>query len=291
MTNRTLQLQDYDIETRYRASVVGSDRISGPETRPEVREITIDVEGPRFSAEVGQNIGVLAPGRREIGQSEHFRLYSIAGIPEVTETGGQRLRICVRRCSYIDLYSGERYPGVASNYLCDLRPGDALTVTGPYGQAFELPPDPKATLLLIGAGTGIAPFRAFVKQIYARHPDFAGRILLFHGGETGIDLLYRNRERDDFALYYDQETFEAIDALAKRPGWSDTVDWESALKPRGERLAALLSDPHTYVYLAGLAAIRDELDQVFAEVAGSNRRWHQRKAELQAEGRWTELLY
>jgi hypothetical protein len=40
-----------------------------------------------------------------------------------------------------------------------------------------------------------------------------------------------------------------------------------------------------------LPAIRDELDQVFAEVAGSNRRWYHWKAELQAEGRWTELLY
>ena len=52
----------------------------------------------------------------------------------------------MRRCFYIDEVSGERYPGVASNYLCDLRPDDTLTITGPYGQAFEAPKNPNAAL-------------------------------------------------------------------------------------------------------------------------------------------------
>ena len=122
-------------------------------------------------------------------------------------------------------------------------------------------------------------------------PDFTGRIWLFHGGQTGLDLLYRNDEKDDFALYYDHDTFEAIDALSKRPGWSDDSDWGTAMHARGEELCELLSDPKTYVYLAGLEKIRDELDDVLAEVAGSNQRWFHWKADLEAENRWIELLY
>ena len=45
--------------------------------------------------------------------------------PERGESGRPLVKIAVRRCSYVDDYSGERYPGVASNYLCDRRPGEA----------------------------------------------------------------------------------------------------------------------------------------------------------------------
>ena len=286
-----MRLQDYDVKTRFEATVLGNERITSAESEEEVREISLEVEGQEFDAEVGQNIGVLAPGNKELGQENHFRLYSIADLPETTPNGNQRLRICVRRCSYIDDFSGEQYPGIASNYLCDLRTGETLTVTGPYGQAFELPPEPNATLILICAGTGIAPFRAFVKHIYSLRPDFKGRIWLFHGGQTGLDLLYRNKEKDDLALYYDHDTFEAFDALSKRPGWSDEVDWGAALHARGEELCELLTDPKTYVYVAGLEKIRDELDAVLGEVAGSDQTWFDWKTELMADGRWIELLY
>ncbi len=286
-----MRLEDYDIQVRYQATALSNERITAAESKEDVREIRIDVESQDFDAKVGQNIGVLAPGQKEIGQEYHFRLYSIADIPIRTSDSHQQICICVRRCRYIDEFSGEEYPGIASNYLCDLRPGDALVVTGPYGLAFELPKDPYATLILIGAGTGIAPFRAFVKDIYTHRPDFKGQIWLFHGAQTGLELLYRNDEKDDFALYYDRDTFEAFDALSKHPGWSDESDWGTAMQERGEELCKLLSNPTTFVYIAGLEKIRDELDDVLAEIAGSNQTWFKWKADLEAENRWIELLY
>lgn len=285
-----MRLQEYDLTKRTVATVMASARISTPEAKEEVRDLQIETDSS-FDVKVGQNIGVLAPGRKEIGQEHHFRLYSIADVPQITDEGRLRLSICVRRCSYIDDFSGERYPGIASNYLCDLEPGDELTLTGPYGQAFAIPADNQATLIMIGAGTGIAPFRAFIKYLYQERPNFEGRIWLFHGGQTGLDLLYRNREADDFALYYDRETFEAVNALAKRPGWSDATDWGSVMHERSEELGRLLSEPSTYVYVAGLEKIIDELDLVLAEIAGSNQTWFRWKEDLKAEGRWVELVY
>ena len=46
-----------------------------------------------------------------------------------------------------------------------------------------------------------------------------------------------------------------------------------------------------YVYVAGLEPMRDQLDTVFSELAGSRERWLRRKAELMAGKRWVELLY
>ncbi|KPK16763.1 MAG: hypothetical protein AMJ62_03910 [Myxococcales bacterium SG8_38] len=291
MNTAVTHLEDYDTRRRFQATVVASERITPEASDIEVRELTLEIEKPGFELELGQNVGVLAPGAKEFGQEHHFRLYSVADLPDREAAGLPRIKIVVRRTSYVDKYSGEEYPGVASNYLCDLAPGDSITMSGPYGLAFDVPEEMDANLILIGTGTGIAPFRAFVKHLYKNVPDWKGTITLFYGARSGLELLYMNDERDDFAQYYDKETFQAFKALSPRPAWAAPIDWEGALSQRGKELWKLLEQPNTYVYVAGLEKMRDELDQAFSEIAGSEDKWARRKAELTAGGRWVELLY
>ena len=93
--------------------------------------------------------------------------------------------------------------------------------------------------------------------------------------------------------YFDVEScdLEAFRALSPRPNWADPIAWDHAIAERGEELWAMLGDPKTYVYVAGLEKMRDELDGVFARLAGSKAKWARRKAELAAGKRWVELLY
>jgi len=284
-------LEDYDTETTYQAVVVSSSRIT-PEASPEeVREIILDVDRDDFPYEVGQSIGVLAPGAKEFGKDHHFRLYSVAHPAEKNDAGKPRLRIAVRRCFYVDEFSGEQYPGVASNFLCDRKPGESVTLSGPYGLAFEIPQDPAPNLILIGTGTGIAPFRAFIKHLYAENSDWKGRVWLFYGARSGLELLYMNDEQDDLSQYYDRDTFEAFHALSPRPNWADPIAWDQAIGERGDELWKMMGDPATYVYVAGLEPMREQLDKVFAGLAGSPDVWARRKAELMAGKRWVELIY
>ncbi|MCC7396441.1 MAG: ferredoxin-NADP reductase [Planctomycetes bacterium] len=282
-------LQDYDTTIQFTATVVTTERIT-PAATEEVREIQLDIDKKGFTASAGQSIGVLAPGQREFGQKHHFRLYTIADMPE-HKGAVTRVKLCVKRCNYVDEYSGESYPGVASNYLCSLKPGDKILMTGPYGLAFPVPDEAGANLILIGAGTGIAPFRAFIRHLNAVKPAFTGKVRLFHGARSGLDLLYKNQQKNDLTLYYDHPTFVAIEALGKRPHWSDDIDWDGAVQSRGAEIGKLLDDSKTYVYVAGLEKVRDQLDKVFAEVVGTPARWARRKAELVAGKRWLELLY
>ncbi len=138
MNTAVTHLEEYDTQQRFQATVVSSERITA-EGAPEVREITLDLDRDAFDLQLGQSVGVLAPGDEAFGQEHHFRLYSVADLPERGEGGLPRIKIAVRRCSYVDKYSGESYPGIASNYLCDRVPGDTITMSGPYGLAFEVP--------------------------------------------------------------------------------------------------------------------------------------------------------
>jgi ferredoxin--NADP+ reductase len=257
MNSAVTHLDDYDTEHRFEATVVGSERITSEESDAEVRELTLDLQRSDFEIHLGQSVGILSPGTKEFGQKHHFRLYSVADLPERGDSGLPRIKIAVRRVSYVDPYSGEQYPGVSSNYLCDLAAGDTITMAGPYGLAFEVPEEMDANLILIGSGTGIAPFRAFVKHLYKNVPSWRGTITLFYGARSGLELLYMNDERDDFSQYYDLDTFEAFKALSPRPSWSASIDWEGALGARSEKLWNLLGKPNTYVYVAGLEKMRD----------------------------------
>jgi len=291
MNQAVKRLEDYDTSERYVATVLSSERITPDSSPEEVREMVLSLDRTELPFEVGQSVGVLAPASPDFGQEHHLRLYSVADTPAVDKAGKARITLCVRRCFYIDEYSGEEYPGVASNYLCDLTPGDGLTLTGPYGLPFEIPEDKDANLILIGTGTGIAPFRAFVKHIYKQVGDWKGKIWLLYGAKSGLEMLYMNDRRDDFSQYYDEETFEAFRALSPRPNWADPIAWDHAIAERAEELWSMLGDSKTYVYLAALEKMRAELDNVFTRIVGSEEKWGRRKAELMAGKRWVELIY
>jgi ferredoxin--NADP+ reductase len=286
-----MKLDDYSKEQQFDATVLSTERITPEDAEVEIRELILEVDREDFDYSAGQSIGVVTHGPHDLGHDVHFRLYSVADTPSRSHGGKPRITIAVRRVTYIDDYSGERYDGISSNYLCDLAVRDVVKITGPYGYAFEVPEDKDANLVLIGAGTGIAPFRAFVKHIYHDVKDWRGKVRLFYGARTGLELIYMNEHRDDFQQYYDEDTFEAFSALSPRPNWADPIAWDYCLEERSEEILEMLDSPNTYVYVAGLEETRDELDIVFGRMTGSQERWKKRRAELVAGGRWTELLY
>jgi len=140
-------------------------------------------------------------------------------------------------------------------------------------------------------GTGIAPFRAFVRHIYDELGGWSGQVRLFYGARTGLELYYMNEHENDFSNYYDEKTFQAFQAVSKRPNWNGDNAIAHTLAENEKEVWDLLCHHNTYVYVAGLRFIALLLDSVFADMAGAQKHWQQRKAELIAGGRWSELIY
>jgi sulfite reductase (NADPH) flavoprotein alpha-component len=116
------------------------------------------------------------------------RLYSISSSPRVRQG---RVALTV---------DAVRYPigtrtrlGCASTYLAErAKPGDRVRVYVQKAQHFALPADPAAPIIMIGPGTGIAPFRAFLhERMAAKAP---GRNWLFFG-----------HQRRDYDFFYEDE--------------------------------------------------------------------------------------
>ena len=272
------------------AVVTESVRITPPE-RDEVRRIRLRIDDPAFRFSVGQSIGVMVPGPHPMGNQFHMRRYSIASGHTDQSSDAIELELLVRRCFYVDEISGEQYPGIASHYLCDADPGQRITITGPYRSPFRMPADENANLLMIGTGTGVAPFRAFVQELYRDKGAWKGQVRLYYGARNGMDLLYGNDAEGDLANYYDDASFKAFGAMISRPRASDSDMLKAAVEGQAAEVWELMQDPSTHVYLSGLGKVAKAFDKVMEKVAGGAGVWTEFKEKLRSQGRWSELVY
>ncbi len=286
-----MNLHEFDISRRHPATLVSTERITPENGDAEVRHLVLKLPEGSIAGLEGQSIGVLPPGPREFGNPYHLRLYSIASPREGENHAANLLSICVRRCFYIDDISGERYPGKASNFLCDARPGDTIQITGPYGSPFTVPTDESCNLLMVGVGTGIAPFRAVTKHIYGEHKGWKGKVRIFYGAKTGLELLYLNDMKKDLSLYYDQGSFQAFEALSPRPAFDAPPALDRVLAENSREVWEMIQSPKTYVYLAGLMEVAHKFENAMEAAAGSAEAWQDTHAQLIAEGRLSEILY
>jgi len=285
-----MKLLDYDISHPFTAKLIASERIT-PKTVAEVRHLVFELPEEEFDFVEGQSIGVLAPGPHDFGNAHHLRLYSIASSRKGEAGARNTFSLCVRRCFYIDEISGERYPGKASNYLCDAMPGQQIQITGPYGSHFQVPKDDTANMLMVGVGTGIAPFRAFTRHIYEERGGWSGKVRLFYGARTGMEMLYMNDFKRDLAMYYTQDTFKAFEAVSPRPAFDLPSTLDRLLVSNQLEVWEMIEDPNTYVYVAGLVEADSKFEKAMTVMAGSKDAWLKKRTELEAAGRYAELLY
>ena len=106
------------------------------------------------------------------------------------------------------------YQGVASTYLAATQPGTIVSVAVRASQAaFHLPPALHTPLIMVCAGTGIAPFHGFLQEhaVQAAGGQTTGAALLFFGcSHPEVDYLYRE----------ELEQWEQADIVKLRPAFS-----------------------------------------------------------------------
>ena len=114
------------------------------------------------------------------------RLYSISSSPKA-HAGQVHLTTAIVRYDSL----GRPRKGVCSAYLAErVSPGGAVPVFVHHNKQFRPPPDPARPMIMVGPGTGIAPFRAFLQERQAAGAN--GRNWLFFGDQhAATDFLYR----------------------------------------------------------------------------------------------------
>lgn len=254
-------------------------RLTGGGSATDIRQIILDMGEQDFPYWEGQTVGVIPPGVDENGNSHPMRLYSIAS-PRGGEAGKARhLALVVKR---VVVESGAcTIHGVCSNYLCDSKVGEKISVVGPFGGDYLMPSDDDVPLILICTGTGIAPMRAMIER--RRRSAGSGRMMLFYGGRTPQETAY-SMELEGLAGKW-SDVLELNMAYSRQPGMPKRYV-QNILLERHEPVARLLRDTRSRVYVCGLKGMEAGIFESFRAICErSGLEWNSLRGHLERESR------
>jgi sulfite reductase (NADPH) flavoprotein alpha-component len=214
------------------------------------------------------------------------RLYSISSSPKAHNS---RLSLTVDAVRYQASKRGRL--GVASTFFADrIAPGEMLRVYIQKAEHFHLPNDPATPVIMVGPGTGVAPFRAFLyDRMAAKAP---GRNWLFFG-----------HQRRDFDFFYEDEFagLKAAGVLTRLSlAWSRDNDEKFYVQDRmlqvGRELWSWIADG-AIIYVCGDAqrmakdVERALIDIVAAHGARTTNEAVHFVAEMKKSGRYRTDVY
>ncbi|KGF90625.1 MULTISPECIES: FAD-binding oxidoreductase [Prochlorococcus] len=288
----------YRPKTPYEGTVIENYSLLKEGAIGRVNHITFDLKDsdPFLNYVEGQSIGIMPAGEDANGKPHKLRLYSIASTRHGDNFEGNTVSLCVRQLQYEK--DGETIDGVCSTYLCDIKPGDKVKITGPVGKEMLLPEEEDANIVMLATGTGIAPMRAYLRRMFEATEkeknswNFKGKAWLFMGAPKSANLLYE----EDLQRYLTDypENFKYTKAISREQ--QNTKGGRMYIQDRvlesANELFNMIEDEKTHIYLCGLKGMEPGIDEAMtkaAEEKGLN--WSELRPKLKKAGRWHVETY
>jgi benzoyl-CoA 2,3-dioxygenase component A len=258
------------------AVVQGNFRITGAGTHSDVRHIVLSFGATVFPVIEGQSIGIVPPGTQANGRPHDIRLYSIASARDGEKRNANNVGLTIKRVP----------GGVGSSYMCDLKVGDTVQVTGPFGATFLMPDDASANILMICTGTGSAPFRAFTERRRRAMANAPGRLVMFFGARTPEELPYFGPlQKVPSSLLEKHLVFSRVPGTPK-----EYV--QDRMRTEAESVAALLGSDKTHIYICGLKGMEAGVEEALSDIARKHGLdWSKLKPVLRQSGRYHVETY
>ncbi|KAJ0974805.1 hypothetical protein J5N97_016770 [Dioscorea zingiberensis] len=254
----------------YRTTVVSVETLVGPKGGiGEVCHIVLN-HGGSFSLVEGEFLQVHFPDQRTTP-------FSIASCRDGDSFDGKTLSLCVRRA--------ELLAGSASNYLCNLKPGDEVQISGPVDGKMVFPTqDLEAKHIMVATATGISPFRSNLQRLFEDPKagvTFNGLAWLISGADNYNSLLY-NKE-------FTQIQQKNFNHFRYQRALNNSVD--DSIYQSGDEIFTLLDDG-AYIYFAGSMTMMPGIKETFKKIAQERGViWDQMLPQLIQNGHWRVEVY
>ncbi|KAK4539876.1 hypothetical protein LTR36_010270 [Oleoguttula mirabilis] len=194
--------------------------------------------------------------------------------------------------------TSERVPGLATNYLLALKESSTRpAVAHPHGltyslpiphqplqashihahirkSTFKLPAIVSTPIVMVGAGTGVAPFRAFVQEraFLKKLGRDVGQAKLFFGCRNPEQDFIYEEEFTDLASQLG-DSFSLVPAFSRPERVEDKRYVQDRIMEDPEAICNLLVDQNAYLYICGSAAMARDVSDAVAKVVMSRQGW------------------
>lgn len=241
------------------ATVTGNYRLTADDASSDIHHVVLDFGALPFPVLEGQSIGIVPPGVDANGKPHLLRMYSVASPRDGERPHYNNLALTVKRVT--EDHEGKAALGVCSNYVCDLKKGDKVEVTGPYGASFLMPNHPGASLMMICTGTGSAPMRAMAERHRRRMgQQERSELMLFFGARTPGELPYFGPLQKLPKEFIDMNL-----AFSRVPGQPKRYV-QDLIRERADKVYAMLTDDNCYLYICGLKSMEAGVIEAFRDI-------------------------
>jgi sulfite reductase (NADPH) flavoprotein alpha-component len=207
------------------------------------------------------------------------RQYSIASSSMVNE---EELHLTVALDTF--RVEGKQKFGLCSNYLCKIEEGDEISFTIKRNPHFYLP-DSDKDIIMIGPGTGIAPFRAFVSERSVTQAE--GKNWLFFGDRKFTEnFLYQTEWQEHFAM----GTLNKINLAWSRDG-KEKYYVQDEIRKEGKEFLQWLENG-AYLYVCGAKdPMSIDVEKAILDVISTYKKVSPKKAKAYLEKMEEEHRY
>ncbi|TGK11767.1 ferredoxin-NADP reductase [Leptospira fletcheri] len=232
---REPQINIFKKSNPYKAKVVSNVCLTpepGKGNRPkkeggsEIHRITLAVDHSVYPYVIGQSAGIIPPGEDPEKKAKGLadaaytvRLYSIASPSYSFGMKEDNIEFIIKRDNVYDSDGNIQFKGVCSNYVCDLKVGDEVIMTGPSGKKFLLPnSDFSGDIMFLATGTGLAPFIGMSEELLEHNLiKFTGNITLVYGAPYSDELVMMDYLKNLETKYKNFKLVTAISREEKNP--------------------------------------------------------------------------
>ena len=165
--------------------------------------------------------------------ADTVRAYSLANYPAEDDIVMLNVRIAIPPFNRKKGCMEKVNPGVASSFIYNLKPGDEVMVSGPYGEFFV--EDTDREMMFIGGGAGMAPMRSHIfDQFKTKHTT--RKTSFWYGGRSLKELFYMDEfqkivdENDNFEFHIALSDALPEDHWTGPTGFIHNVIFENYLK-------------------------------------------------------------
>ena len=112
-------------------------------------------------------------------------------------------------------------PGIASSYIFSKKPGDTVTISGPYGEFFIK--DTGSEMLYIGGGAGMAPMRSHLYHLF-KTLETGRKVTYWYGGRSKRELFYLDHFRQLEEQFDNFRFFVVLSEPLEEDHWVEKKD-------------------------------------------------------------------